>query len=83
MEIKVEYKEKLIPEIKFILDTLLRDFLGLNWKYIHTNSDLFKLSIDGFIGIISMPSLFFENYSFKKFKESSLPQSKCKYLDAR
>ena len=83
MEIKVEYKEKLIPEIKFILDTLLRDFLGLNWKYVHTNSDLFKLSIDGFIGIISMPSLFFENYSFKKFKESSLPQSKCKYLDSR
>ncbi len=83
MEIKVEYKEKLIPEIKYILDTLLSDFLGINWKYVETDSQFFKLSLRDCSGTILLPGIFFENYNFKKFQLSSLPNSRCNYWDSR
>ena len=83
MFLKVENKENLIPEIEYILNTLLGDFLGINWKYKKSNSKEFKLSIDGYKPKIIMPSIFFDNYDLKKFSKQILPNQKCKLFDTK
>ena len=52
---KIEVPECNIPELDYILNVVLHDFLGFPWYTVPRNIDSLKIKLDGNIGELCMP----------------------------
>jgi peptidoglycan/xylan/chitin deacetylase (PgdA/CDA1 family) len=54
---------QIVPEVEYVLGILFRDVLGLPWRCQVAKVNDFKIRLDGHSGEISLPNVFFQNYT--------------------
>lgn len=73
--------KKCLSEKKYILDILLTDFLGLNYRFLQDDSPGFRITAAGSSRELFLDAAFFQKAESEWLKKESLPEPSLKYME--